>query len=214
MPLGDIRNLRVVMLPLGHAKRLIAAHHYLGSVPGGTKISFGVTLGPRLLGTLLFGVSSANGYRLVEGAKQSDGLTLSRVWLSDELGTNSESRCLGYVIRQLRIHTRTRFLISYADPSVGHIGTIYQATNWIYTGLSNATPRYDIGDGVERHSRSLSHAFGSHSKEWFASQWIDVRSIPQAAKHRYVYFLDPAWSDRLRVPVLPYPKREVSDASN
>ena len=83
-------------------------------------------------------------------------------------------------------------------------------------------PLYDIGDGMPRHSRSLSHAYGSHSVRHFAAHGVDVKLVPQAAKHRYVFFLDRAWRERLRVPLLSYPKRctepaegqEVSDASD
>jgi hypothetical protein len=100
-------------------------------------------------------------------------------------------------------------LVAYSDPNAGHIGTIYQASNWVYTGLSTVMPLYDIGSGVALHSRSLAHAFGSHSIKYFAKQGVKVRLIPQAAKHRYIYFLDPDWRSRLAVPILPYPKKEV-----
>ena len=45
----------------------------------------------------------------------------------------------------------------------------------------------------------------------FADHGVVVKLVPQAQKHRYVNFLDPAWRDRLSVPVRPYPKREVTD---
>ena len=111
------------------------------------------------------------------------------------------------MLRALRRSTSIAFLFSYADPTQGHVGTIYQATGWLYTGLSQATPLYDIGDGIARHSRSLSHAYGSHSIKHFARYGVEVKKVPQAAKHRYVYFLDPSFRHRLNVPVLPYPKK-------
>ena len=160
----------------------------------------------RLLGALTFGVGPSNAHRLVDRAIADNCAVLTRLWLSDELPHNSESRVLGIVIRALRRYTSIKFLVSYADPSQGHIGIIYQATNWIYTGLSNAVPLYDLGDGVARHSRSLSHAFGSHSIKHFARHGVDLKTVPQASKHRYVYFLDSSCRHRLNVPMLPYPK--------
>jgi hypothetical protein len=111
-------------------------------------------------------------------------------------------------MRALKRNTHLKFLVSYADPAQGHLGTIYQATGWVYTGLSQATPLYDIGNGRRYHSRSLSHSFGSHGLAHFQRHGIDVKLVPQAAKHRYLYFLDPAWRARLRAPELPYPKKE------
>lgn len=98
------------------------------------------------------------------------------------------------------------------NPSHGHLGIIYQATNWLYTGPSEAMPLLDLGDGKAHHSRALAYAYGTHSIAYFHQRGVPVRLIPQAAKHRYVYFLDPAWRSRLRVPVLPYPKGKVARA--
>jgi hypothetical protein len=190
------------------AKVLIVLYHYLHSLPGGTCLAFGVFVDSRLLGTLTLGVGPLNAYRLVEAAIPADCLILTRLWLSDELPKNSESRVLGVVLRSLKRDTTVKFLVSYADPSQGHLGTIYQATGWTYTGPSQATPLYDIGDGKARHSRSLSHAYGTHSTRHFVQHGVGVKLVPQQAKHRYIYFLDPAWRSRLRAPVLPYPKAQ------
>jgi hypothetical protein len=130
--------------------------------------------------------------------------------LSDELPKNSESRVMGILLRLLRRYTNIKFLISYADPALGHVGTIYQASNWIYTGLSSATPQYDLGDGRPRHSRSFAQVFGTHSMRRFAEHNIKVSIVPQGSKHRFVYFIDASRQADLKVMVLPYPKKEKS----
>ena len=211
-PTPALHSLQVQPIPILMARRLLEREHYLHSLPGGSKLAFGVFLGSRLMGALSLGVGPLNAFSLIDGATSDDCLTLTRLWLSDSLPQNSESRFLGVVLRSLKHHTRVKFLISYADPAQGHLGTIYQATGWLYTGLSQATPLYDVGDGKARHSRSLSHAFGTHSIAHFSRHGIQVKLVPQQAKHRYVYFLDPSWREQLQVPVLPYPKREVPDA--
>ena len=188
-------------------------HHYLHSLPGGTRFGFGVFLESRLLGALTLGAGPANAHRLVYGAAPRDCLTLSRLWLSEELSKNSESRVLGVVVRSLTKHTNLKFLLSYADPAQGHLGIIYQAAGWLYTGLSQAMPLYDIGDGKARHSRSLAHAYGTHSVHYFQAKGVSIEVVPQAAKHRYLCFLDSTWRGKLRPQVLPYPKREVPDAT-
>ena len=210
-PASALRDLIVRPVPFRVARQILVDKHYLHSLPGGTRITFGVFVGPRLLGALALGVGPFNVPSLVDGATADDCLTLTRLWLSDELPRNSESRVLGITIRGLRRHTALKFLVSYADPSQSHLGTIYQASNWLYTGLSDAMPLYDIGDGKVHHSRSLSHAFGSHSVRHFAGHGVTVRLVPQARKHRYLYFLDPAWISRLRTPTLTYPKKEALD---
>ena len=206
-PTPALQSLMVRPIAIRTAKSLIQRHHYLHSLPGGTQLAFGVFFGTSLLGALTLGVGPANAHRLIDGSGPRDCATLTRLWLSDDLPKNSESRVIGTVLRSLKKHTDLKFLLSYADPAQGHLGTIYQATGWLYTGTSSAVPLYDVGDGVIRHSRSLAHAYGTHSLRHFAEHGVIVRLVAQVAKHRYVYILDPSWRDRLKPSVLPYPRR-------
>lgn len=203
------RNIGVRPIPVSIARIIFERQHYLHSMPGGTRLCFGAFVDNQLLGALSLGVGPFNAHRLVEGAAREDGLTLTRLWLDDNLPRNSESCVIAIVIRAVRHHTKVKFLLSYADPAAGHVGIIYQASNWLYTGLSDAQPLMDLGDGVPRHLRSIGSAFGTHSAEYLRRQGLRVRMVSQAAKHRYIYFVDPVWRERLRVPVLPYPKKEV-----
>lgn len=206
-PTTALHDIRVSPIPVAVAKEIVVQNHYLHSLPGGTQLCFGVFVQNRLMGALTVGCGPSQAYQLITGATRDDCAVLTRLWLSDELPKNSESKVIGVVLRALRKNTKLKFLISYADPSQGHLGTIYQASGWIYTGTSSAMPLYDIGDGIPRHSRSFSHAFGSHSIKHFQNNGIELRHVPQAAKHRYVYFLDKSWKERLKAQSQPYPKR-------
>ncbi len=210
-PTSPLHRIQVSPIPTIVARTIIEKHHYLHSWPGGTKLAFGVFLDQELLGALTIGAGPTQAYRLVAEASPDDCMTFTRLWLSDQLPGNSESRVIGVVLRNLKKHTSLKFLISYADPSQGHLGIIYQATGWLYTGLSSAMPLYDLGDGKARHSRSLSHAYGTHSVKHFVDHGVDIKRVPQSPKHRYVYFLDQNWRDRLAAPILPYPKKGMEN---
>jgi hypothetical protein len=193
------------------ARDVFERHHYLHSMPAGTRLCFGAFVGDRLLGAVSLGVGPLNAYRLVEGALRTDCLTLTRLWLDDALPKNSESCVLGVVVRALRRFSKVRFLVAYSDPRAGHVGTVYQAAGWLYTGTGEDQPLMDLGDGVPRHLRTVASAFGTHSARYFRRLGLPVRFVPVVPKHRYVVFVDPSWRDRLPVPVLPYPKkREVA----
>ncbi len=200
-------NILVLPVPFIVARKLITEHHYLHSLPGGTMLTFGAFVNNRLLGAITFGAGPSLAYRLVKGAVLEDCLTLTRLWLSDQLPTNSESRVIGITLKALRRFTHIKFVVTYADPAQEHVGIIYQATNWLYTGLSDTVPLYDIGDGKPKHSRSLGQIYGTHSIKYLAGQGLPVKLVTQLAKHRYVYFLDASWRYRLEMPVLPYPKK-------
>ena len=205
-PTSAIQSLLVKPIPMAVAKELLVIEHYLHSFPGGTHMAVGVFLVLRLLGALTLGAGPAYAHRLVERSGLQDSLVLTRLWLSDQLPSKSESRVLGFVLRALRSSTEVEFVISYADPTQGHVGTVYQASNWLYTGLSQATPLYDIGDGQLYHSRTLSQIYGTHSLKYLREHGVQATLVPQQPKHRYIYFLDGSWRDRLKLPVLPYPK--------
>jgi hypothetical protein len=209
-PSTALQQIVVKPIPFVIARELIVKNHYLHSLPGGTKLTFGIFLGNSLVGAITLGAGPSLAYRLVSGATIDDCLALTRLWLSEQLPPNSESRVIGTVLRALKRFTAVKFLVTYADPAAGHTGIIYQSTNWLYTGLSDISPMYDLGDGVLRHSRTLGYTFGSHSRKYFESRGINLKPVYQPAKHRYVYFLDPSWRERLEVPVLPYPKKELS----
>lgn len=212
-PTSALHQLKVRPVPFRIAKAVLVRHHYLKSMPGGTQLALGAFVGLRLQGVLTLGVGPPMVFRLVDGADPSDCATLSRLWLSDALPRNSESRVLGVILRALKRHTSLKFLVSYADPAMGHRGGIYQATGWLYTGLSEAATLIDFGDGVLRHSRTVGHAFGTHSIRHFEAHDVPVRTVQQEPKHRYLHFIDSSWRDRLRVPVFPYPKEAGRDES-
>jgi len=213
-PTAALHSLLVKPIPAVVAKPIVEHYHYLHSFPAGTKLTFGVFYQTRLLGAMTLGVGPTHAHSLVRQAIPADCMTLTRLWLADELPKNSETFVMGIVLRALRKYSDLKFILSYADPSRGHLGIIYQASGWLYTGLSHAMPLYDIGDGVSRHSRSLSHAFGSHSIKHFAKHGVKVKLVSQSAKHRYIYFLARDWQTRLKVPILPYPKKEEEKDGN
>ena len=207
-PRAALQKLWLATVPFGFAREVLVREHYTHTMSGGTILAFGVFDAQRLRGVATLGVGPFNAASLVRGVERRDCLTLTRLWLADELPRNSESHVLGTLLRApLTRATSVIFLISYADPSRGHLGTIYQASNWLYTGLSQAADFYDIGDGIARHSRSIGFAYGTRSVSYLRREGVPVKLVAQSPKHRYVYFLDRAWRDRLRVPELPYPKR-------
>ena len=58
---------------------------------------------------------------------------LNRLVVNENLPKNTLSY---FVSKCIQLLPNKLILVSYADTSQGHNGYIYQATNWIYTGLS------------------------------------------------------------------------------
>jgi len=108
-----------------------------------------------------------------------------------------------------------KIFFAYADPSAGEIGTVYQASNWIYTGQTpgrtiNGAPRardYFRGpDGRVIESNAF-YKRGLTIDDVKLGEWRRVR---KPAKHKYVWIEAPKKERRAlaaRFTALPYPKR-------
>jgi hypothetical protein len=207
----------IVVKPIPHsiARQICIKNHYLHSYPGGSVLNFGIFSSERLVGVAVLGVGPANLHCLFRDAQGHQVLCLTRLWLDERLGRNSESRALAIILRQLRQHqSLVKAVVAYSDPLAGHNGGIYRAAGFLYLGQSTAMPKYQLPDGSIYHSRSLSHSFGTHSVRHFQSHGVKVALVPQASKFVYVALVDPGWRERLLRPPQPYPKREIIDESH
>ena len=127
--------------------------------------------------------------------KEEEVLELTRLFIFDDYGKNTESVVLSKTFNWLKENASDiKVLVSYSDPEQGHLGIIYQATNWIYQGNSiRLMPNYAIRlteDGKWMHSRNVTTKFGSHNLEKLKKRightfWR--KEEPE--KHRYLYLL-------------------------
>ena len=141
-----------------------------------------------------------------------DILELNRLCLKDNI-KNLASFLVG---KALRLLPRPLVVISYADSGWNHNGYIYQATNWIYKGMSKGKRNIRI-DGHLYHQKSAFNAFGTASEGklqlMFPEKSVTVEY--QGDKHRYFYLLGSKKQKRDMKELLdgkwatePYPKGE------
>lgn len=139
------------------------------------------------------------------GVEEADNvLELNRLWISDIVGANAESFLVGNTLKMLE----KEIIVSYADTSQNHVGYIYQATNFIYTGLSAKRTEWKI-EGFNGHARSISRG---ETVDEIKEKYGDKFSyIDRPQKHRYIFFnankkRKKELMAKLKYPVMPYPK--------
>ena len=169
-------------------------------------------------GVIMYGTPSNRNLRtgICGPSEQLNVTELTRLWVDDSAPRNGESFLIG---RTLPLVTK-EIVVSYADPTQGHLGRVYQATNWLYTGLSAKRPEYTV-EGLEHlHKQSLFDQLGRGGKgqvKKLESLYGDrLKRGQQVRKHRYVTFVADRRRRRelralLRYPVLPYPKYATVD---
>jgi hypothetical protein len=193
-----VKALVVREVPLPVVRGLIEREHYTKSCPAAASRAYGVYLADELNGGVVISNGSANAYRLLSAGRPDDVVTLSRLWLSDDLPKNAESRVLGIVVRTLRREGRYKALLTFADPAAGHDGGIYRAAGFTYLGTTNPEA-YVVIDGRECHPRTVASSYGSNDVEHLRRTGLDARRRWVAPKHRYVAVLDESWRWRLGI---------------
>jgi len=202
-----LKRLRVERVAPTVVRPLMEEHHYLHSMPAAPRRCYSVFLDGVLLGGLVFTSGARNGHQLLTAASPQDVVTLARLWLSDDLPANSESRVLGVVLRDLRRTTTWKLLLSYADPAAGHTGTIYRATGWHFFGETGAETYIRLADGQLHHKRSIYSKYGSNNIAHLRATGVPAHGHIVGSKFRYAYVLDRAWEWRLRASPLLMPPR-------
>jgi hypothetical protein len=86
--------------------------------------------------------------------KYKNCIDIRRMALIDACPTNSESYFLGKILSWIKKHTNFQQVLSYSDLSVGHIGTIYMASNFRLIG-ETAPTKHVVWQGKLYHPRSL-----------------------------------------------------------
>jgi hypothetical protein len=194
---------------------LLYTKHYAKRVPS-ISYAYGLFLDGNLVGAVTYGTpASSTLCRGVCGDEwQSNVLELNRLVLENNT-KNEASRLVGASLRML---PSPKVIVSYADTAQSHTGTVYQATNFLYTGMSSKfkDPRVR---GLE-HQHHATYAHGLTNKqvvEKFGEE--NVYFVERSPKHRYITFVGDkrqkkAMMKALRYPVHPYPKANTDGSSD
>lgn len=146
--------------------------HYAHRWPS-ISYAFGLFLDDALVGCVTYG-SPASPW-LCKGvcgeSFRNQVIELNRLVLAHN--TPNEASILVSASLKLLGAEKDYIVVSYADSAMGHIGYVYQATNFLFTGTTK--PRTDMAASNGGHSR---HHNGDRSAR-----------VPRSAKHRYVTFV-------------------------
>lgn len=188
------------------ACEIIVKNHYLHRKPNCVH-AFGLYDNGLLLGVIIYGIPASDSVMQICGKEEKKNvIELVRLWTVDDGLRNKESYLISHSLKMIPYE----IVISYADASYGHVGIVYQATNWIYTGLTDRHIAWHIDGEQKQHSRHFFDKYGGIEK---AKDILDNRmtSYERPQKHRYIYFntdkrRKKELMKKLKYSVMPYPK--------
>ena len=159
--------------------------HYARRMPC-IQYAFGLFVDDILVGCVTYGQpASPSLCKGIAGEKnRKNVLELNRLVICDNTPYNASY----LVSKSLRMLPPHRFIISYADiEGWGHVGYVYQATNWFYTGKTKSrTDKYSEG----------------HSRHYDPNE---TRRQYRTAKYRYVFLTGNRGDKRHMKRELQYP---------
>ena len=165
--------------------------HYAKRLPN-IMYAFGL-YDEELVGVVTYGIPASPSLCIGVCGKENKDivLELNRLFINDGI-KNGASMLVGNSLSML---PRPRIIVSYAYTAMNHVGYVYQATNFLFTGTTKF--RTDMSAGEGKHSR---HSNG------------DIMDrVDRSSKHRYVYFVGDKkqksmLQNQLRYEIMPYPK--------
>lgn len=188
---ADPSDIMVQRVSVREVRRSIVTGHYSGVMPDAVQECYGAFADGVLIGAAAYGPggNSKTLSAIIEGYDSSNGRELIRVWAHEDAPRNTVSRMVGASLRMLP--PQVGLVVTFADSGQGHVGTIYQAMNFYYLGMSSKGTRYVDADGVEVTPR-LANIYRMRNPGRFGSMtlseirdalgWTAVVSHP---KHRY-----------------------------
>lgn len=185
------------MLNIHYAKRICPISFAFGLYRNSELVGV-ITYGQPASPPLCRGVAGEENKHLV--------LELNRLILRDNL-KNEASRLIAQSLKQI---PGPRIVVSYADTEQDHLGVVYQATNWIYTGCNQPRKDWGVRGRENTHVKALMNEYGS-LKALQEAVGDDFYWRERSSKHRYIMFLGnkterKALKAALKYPILPYPK--------
>jgi hypothetical protein len=94
---------------------------------------------------------------------------------------------------------KLRLIVSFADSNQNHLGIIYQAGNWYYTGIAKSTPQYYVNQRWIHQRQLGSLGFPVKGNKFPTRKQLD--------KFRYLMPLDKEMRKQIEGLRKPYPKK-------
>ena len=190
------------------AAKFASTHwHYSKSMPLPPLVKVGVWECQKFIGVVIFSRGASNTLLKPYGLNQDEGCELTRIALKNHVAP--VSKIISIALKFLKQNSpKLRLVVSFADPTYGHSGIVYQASNWLYAGTTAPSKEY-FKNGKRLHNRQVSAKgyeiqFGKKIKTPKPSECI-VKVTD--GKYRYLMALDESMKEKILPLSKPYPKR-------
>lgn len=190
-----VKNFIVKIIERKIAEPFVEKWHYSKNI-NGLRISycFGLYNGDELIGASIFGAPAmTNQSTKWNPSNPNKLLELRRLCCIDDTPKNTESYFIAKSLNWLKKNTDIEVIISYADMTYNHEGTIYKASNFKHVGFTPGG-RVIMYNGKRYHDKTIRTKYKGRLKP-FAQRIKDALETGEAyytkteGKHIYFYKL-------------------------
>ena len=191
------------------AKHAVLRWHYSRAMPAAKLVKVGVWEHGKFVGVVLYGSGANRHIARPFGLQGTEVCELVRMALAPGR-TYPTSKVLAISLRLLKVQCPgIRVVVSYADTKQDHVGTVYQATNWLFIEAANQ-PYLRVKGKIE-HPRTLHARYGKggQSLPWLRKN-VDPRAdrVEMPDKLKYVMPMDREMRTQLEPLAKPFIKKE------
>ncbi len=217
----DLKDAVVKKIDRDTAKKVILEYEWLGTMAS-TSHHYGIFFDGVCGGVVCYGPNcTAAVYAHKEfGLEKDQYWNLARGACVHWTPKGAASKLISQSLKLLKEEEpKAQLVIAYSDTNAGEIGTVYQATNWVYVGEGTRQTfnlvnkklnrRFDERQ-LDKLRKDLRITRTEVKKKLADSGWeIELKAV----KHKYVFLLGSKKEKKellKRLNVLPYPKRDGS----
>lgn len=179
-----------LVLPVSRAdcEPFVIGIHYAHRWPSIT-YRYGLFVDGELCGVVTYGTPPSPSLKkgVAGDSYKMDVLELNRLCLK----YNRKNEASMLVGRSLKMLPHRKIIVSFADTKQNHLGIVYQATNFIYCGLSAKRTDWKIKGKEHLHGMTIADEFRgvkNRAKAIRDKYGDDFYLKPRPRKHRYVIF--------------------------
>ena len=200
-----MKHYKVLPISYNDTKPFILDIHYAKRMPSVIQYSFGLFYKNELVGVVCYGSPASQA--LCKGVAGIENKPLVKELSRLVLKNNIKNEASFLVGNSLKMLDKPLIIVSYADTSQHHTGYIYQATNFIYTGLSDKRTEWRQKNS-NKHNKTVQEQYSLKERKDNPDKFY-VRDRPR--KHRYLYIIANKKDKKnllkkLKYPIFDYPK--------
>jgi len=214
------KNMKIKKILPSMAREYISLYHYTHLFPDSSRECFAGYYDTTLAGIIVYGTgTNMNTFKKIKKDISANNVReLTRLWSPNGMPKNTESRLISLSIKQLP--KDIKLIVSFSDIEQNHLGTIYQASNFIYLGTTAKGKIMIDKNNQKFHPRNIG-IYKLRHPEYYSLTNTEIMNkygwsmIDGSSKHKYLFIRTynkeyKEILDSIKNEIKPYPKNNMA----